>query len=199
MSRLYLIVLAFALLIGSGCQNHGHSSLTLGDQSAGLIIGVKVSPAESNPYYTVILKGFDRATNKPLGYFSGRELRLLNSITDKPDICLEDMCYYYVTTNPGDYIIYMVVTTNSAGSFYAETMSTGTHLFHLDAGKNTYAGDYFIKKDMQTGATPGSSGGYEPALLYRSNAEMANKALNSLKGSNSEMLSPAPLHATFTP
>ena len=76
---------------------------------------------------------------------------------------------------------------NIEGSPYALILGKGTYMFHIDPGKVTYVGDYYIKSDMATGTAPGNNGGFEPVINSRMDFEAARKALQSFKGITAEL------------
>ncbi len=187
MNRSYSVLVLMALLVLGGCHGSKDIDLSPGASSGVVFIGIKTLP-DPETGYNIVVSGYDAAQQKPLGYFSGTRAWLSKTPFDHPQVCNDGVCYFTVKLPPADYILYSINMKNIEGSNYGITLSKGTFMFHIDAGKVTYVGDYLIKNDMTTGTSPGINGGFEPIIGSKMNVDAARKALQSFKGITAEMV-----------
>jgi hypothetical protein len=218
MVRAGLLASIAALIVLCGCQSPRNVDMSKGASSGAVLIGVKTLPPQDQDY-ELVLTGFDKAQNKPLGYFSGTRTWLGKGSLHPNPICIDGICYLQSKMDPGDYIIFQLVVANSPTFFgkggllsgrlvTSRDMSKGTYMFHVESGKITYAGTYIIFSDMtavdrtlngaQTADShPGEHGEPEPTVTYEMDVGAAQMALKSFKGANVEMVSSKPEQVTF--
>lgn len=186
-NRSYFVSASVILLALSGC--HGSKDIALNPESSSgvVFIGIKTMP-DPESGYNLVVSGFDAVQGKALGYFSGTRAWLSKSPFDHPQVCnSNNVCYFTVKLPPADYVLYSLNMKNIEGSPYAITLSNGTYMFHIDPGKVTYVGDYYIKSDMTTGTAQGNNGGFEPVIGSRTDVDAAREALQNFKGITAEM------------
>ena len=206
------------LILLCGCQSPKVVGISKTASSGAILIGVQTMPPQDQDY-ELVLTGYDKKQGKTLGYFSGTRTWLGKGSAHPIPICIDSVCYLQSKMDPGDYVIFQLIVANSPTFFgkgglltgrlvTQRDMSKGTYMFHVEAGKITYAGTYTIFADMNNvdrafngGQTPdshpGEHGEAEPTITYKMDVAAAQTALKSFKGVDVDMISPEPQQVTF--
>lgn len=189
------------MFILAGCQGMSASS-------GGMVIGVEIVPHQEQDYAFAVAS-IDKATHKPGGQLSRIFFEKGNLLGTND--CKDNVCYFKANADPGDYVLYNFIVSNSPRFFgkggalaghrvaASRDMSKGTYVFHVNPGKFTYVGTFVVNADVEAMINTDGQGGSEPTFTYRMDTDATKDALKDFKRFPTDLASSEPVPTTFEP